>query len=245
MTDVKTDADAAKVTPAWAGAARSGEPPIHVHRGFNGSLESVWPAWSAAFDAAKRTVQARGQTPNYFFAGHSLGAALTNIAALRSLREGRIEASRTQVYTNGSPRAGDEPFRDAFFPLAARSFRMVNTSSMLTDMITRVPLKSMGFRHAGNLVLLSDGEPKIISWSDGSSRNALESAEPGRPLTPDPDDEEISGMTREQMEREFAKAAGLAPELEGTTERGLSVPGAWLHFMGTYLERSGRTVGTR
>jgi triacylglycerol lipase len=70
-----------------------------------------------------------------FLTGHSVGAALVTFASLDIMAKTPFKAPR--VYTYGSPRVGDRDFVRAYNKaLAARSFRIVNTS----DAIVSLPL---------------------------------------------------------------------------------------------------------
>lgn len=97
-----------------------------VHRGVAEALESVW-------DLLLEKVIALGPERPIFVTGHSLGAALAQLAALRLTRAGvRVAA----VYGFGSPRLGDKAFGVAYDrALKDRSFLHVNH----LDIITTVP----------------------------------------------------------------------------------------------------------
>lgn len=57
------------------------------------------------------------------------------------------------LYDFGAPRVGDRVFEHTFDQdSGARNFRFVNN----TDLVTRVPLRAMGFSHAGTLLYFTD-----------------------------------------------------------------------------------------
>src|SRR5262249_42293561 len=94
------------------------------------------------------------QDRSIWFTGHSLGAALAAVAALR------LGGSNVQgVYTFGSPRAGTEVFRSAFDNRFADScFRLEHGSDIITQLPPTIPLL-LNYRPVGTQVYISsDGE---------------------------------------------------------------------------------------
>lgn len=109
-----------------------------VHNGFKSALDSVW----AQIQSALGPAQARQQ--EIWVTGHSLGAALAQLAAVRLHEAGyRVR----NVYTFGTPRVGDQEFVDHYDrQLAGKSFPHVNVS----DVVTRVPPQLLGYRAAAH-----------------------------------------------------------------------------------------------
>jgi hypothetical protein len=101
-----------------------------VHRGFKNALEEVWTDLFVDI----QTLHDKGC--KIWFTGHSLGAALATLAADRY-------PHTTGLYTYGSPRVGDDKFKENFNVTA---FRMVNNS----DLATRVPPPGF-YEHVGEL----------------------------------------------------------------------------------------------
>lgn len=97
-----------------------------VHRGFKRALNSLWTQIATALDALDCPL---------FYTGHSLGAALATLAAVRRPPQA--------VYAFGSPRVGDRRFvaRLADVPV----FRIVHGA----DIVCTLPPEILGFRHAG------------------------------------------------------------------------------------------------
>lgn len=121
-----------------------------VHCGFKLALSHVWDELNACVAA----FQDKGQS--LWITGHSLGAALATLAAAR-WRE--ADKPVHGLYSFGAPRVGNRAFERSFDQdFGARNFRFVNNA----DLVTRVPLRAMGFSHAGTL-LYFDGKGKLQS----------------------------------------------------------------------------------
>ena len=128
-TDALVDTNFFK-TDAFGGRGR-------VHRGFNNALDSVWGQMKAAADAL-------GPDKKLFVCGHSLGAALAQLAAHRFALEGYPVAG---VYVYGSPRVGNREFTDAYNELLGDiTFLHINNK----DIVTQIPPRILGFRHLGS-----------------------------------------------------------------------------------------------
>ncbi len=110
-------------------------------RGFLKGFEAVSAKVSQAVDAL-------GKLPLYI-TGHSLGGALASVATWSLARD-----NLAACYTFGSPRVGDAEFDMATKPPV---YRVVNAS----DIIARVPLMVMGYRHVGDLRYLTVGAELI------------------------------------------------------------------------------------
>ena len=127
-----------------------------VHRGFKRALSVVWENYDLpggkVFVGMETTIKRFQKQllnthkrigPSLWFTGHSMGAALATLATADLVEDGHIVQG---LYTFGSPRVGDERFSDAFDVKFNRHYRMVNNN----DIVTRVPTRSMGYRHCGN-----------------------------------------------------------------------------------------------
>jgi predicted lipase len=118
IQDLLHDADTLPV-PAFNNAAL-------VHRGFKNALNTVWTPIEAALQSIDCPL---------FYTGHSLGAALATLAAVRH--------APTAVYTFGSPRVGDQGLCKLLERVPI--YRVVHGS----DIVTTVPPEMFGFRHVG------------------------------------------------------------------------------------------------
>jgi hypothetical protein len=109
--------------------------PVLVHQGFQRALDRVW-------DDVRRCVTDYSQShpqAEICFTGHSLGAALAELAFSR-FTDGNIS-----LYTYGCPRVGDQPFCDRVLADPRRkTIRFVNVN----DSVAHVPPESALYRHA-------------------------------------------------------------------------------------------------
>ncbi len=128
-------------TPAFGGRGR-------VHRGFQGALDSVWSQLLAGVDSL-------GPSKKLFVCGHSLGAALAELAAHRFALADYPVAG---VYVYGSPRVGNRDFMDAYNELLEeKTFLHINNQ----DIVAQIPPRILGFNHLGGSPRLFDKEHAI------------------------------------------------------------------------------------
>ena len=122
-----------------------------VHRGFKKALQDVWP------DLEDYISNLQNNNRKIWMTGHSLGAALATLAADRY---GNIQG----LYTYGSPRVGDQDFKEDF---NVNAYRFVNNS----DIVTKVPPANM-YCHVGELKyidsggIIHDNTNRWAKWSD-------------------------------------------------------------------------------
>ncbi len=130
--------------------------PALVHHGFKRALDRVWD------DVRACVTNYRQSHPQaeICFTGHSLGAALAELAFSR-FTDGNIS-----LYTYGCPRVGDQPFCNRVLADARRKMtRFVN----LNDSVAHVPLESALYRHAPQNCVRID-ENGNLGEDDGSFR---------------------------------------------------------------------------
>ncbi len=103
-----------------------------VHEGFLQTYTLVRPALLEALSRLE-------PRKKLFMVGHSLGAALATLALPDIARSTQFKSP--SIYTFGSPRVGDSQFSRTFGRMFAyRSFRIVNTSDMITSLPLPVPI---------------------------------------------------------------------------------------------------------
>lgn len=138
-TDVQTDIRAGRVT--------AGDGLGKIHSGF-------FNAYGLVSERIAKRLEDVKFMPLYI-TGHSLGGALATVA-LRYLE--KVEGLKDQIaacYTFGSPRVGNGDFeQDIRSPI----YRVVN----FTDIVTYLPLLTMGFTHVGDVRYLDRGAPLLV-----------------------------------------------------------------------------------
>jgi triacylglycerol lipase len=126
FNDIKADLNAIPVVA---------ETISRVHKGFKAEVDELWPMVLEDID------RKANDNKKLWFCGHSLGAAMATIMASRChLYEGINPVQ--ELYTYGSPRVGWPTYCDS---LGVIHHRWVNNN----DIVTRVPLWFMGYRHHG------------------------------------------------------------------------------------------------
>ena len=119
------------------------------HRGFWNSVEDVWDIVFSAY----KTANAAHKKP-LFFTGHSLGGAMATVASAKLIHLGLPFIS---TYTFGQPRVLTRDTARIFdVEGKSRFYRFHNNN----DLVTRLPSRSMGYRHVGTYLYIS--EEKMI-----------------------------------------------------------------------------------
>lgn len=106
----------------------------------------------------------RGNVKNLWFCGHSLGAAMATIMASRCELEKDMPAV-SALFTYGSPRVGNGRF---VRHLQVEHHRFVRNN----DIVTRVPLWTMGYRHDGieHYIDSDDKVRQLSRWDQAKDR---------------------------------------------------------------------------
>lgn len=133
-----------------------------VHSGFKSSLDAVW-------SRIERKINTFGDDKKIFFTGHSLGAALAQLAAYR---QASTDARRIGgVYVFGSPRVGNQDYKAAYDKrLLSKTFLHINNK----DLVPKVPPRILGYRHLGKLPRRFDLGHEISSHSEAELVGARE-----------------------------------------------------------------------
>lgn len=127
-----------------------------VHTGFYEAVKLVID------DVCAYVKEVRDNNQNLWVTGHSLGAALATLGTA-FLQDAKLHVNG--LYTFGQPRVGDDDFAAKFnIRFKSRTFRVVNNC----DIVTRVPMRSIGYSHIGTHVYLdSDNNLHLdqeLSW---------------------------------------------------------------------------------
>jgi triacylglycerol lipase len=125
-----------------------------IHQGFNAALDACWPD-------IRDTISRTGSDMRLFVVGHSLGAALATLSAVRAKLE--LGRSAEGVYTFGMPRVGTPEFARAYNQiLGERTYRLVHGE----DIVPAVPPSELDFMHVGRLLACAPGakfDPALLS----------------------------------------------------------------------------------
>lgn len=127
--DVKADCNAFTAVSETVG---------RVHRGFKKEVDDLWPRLEEALVNNDKTL---------WFCGHSLGGAMATICAGRCFLS-HIKSTPRQLFTYGSPRVGNKRYVNH---VKLEHVRWVNNN----DIVTRVPMLWMGYRHTGTQMYLN------------------------------------------------------------------------------------------
>jgi len=126
FNDIKADLQAVPVVA---------ETVSRVHQGFKAEVDDLWPM------IVEDITRTQNLDNKLWFTGHSLGAAMTTIMASRCFHDTELP-NPIETYTYGSPRVG--------WPTYVKSLGMVHHRWVNNnDIVTRVPLAIMGYRHHG------------------------------------------------------------------------------------------------
>jgi triacylglycerol lipase len=87
----------------------------------------------------KLVLDNQGNTDQFFVTGHSLGAALANLAAAQLIGNKSVTPDRLIVYTFSGPRVGNPIFADQFNKNISRAWRVFNTE----DLVPTLPLSTV------------------------------------------------------------------------------------------------------
>jgi triacylglycerol lipase len=121
-------------------------PDTDTHSGFQAALNG------AGIEIDQAIQRSREANKPLFIAGHSLGGALAALAAQFAVAKGVLPRA---VYVFGMPRAGGERFQSEYnATLGAITFRLVHA----LDIVARVPMSKIGFRHVGRVLQCEAGQ---------------------------------------------------------------------------------------
>jgi triacylglycerol lipase len=87
----------------------------------------------------KLVLDNQGNADHLFVTGHSLGAALANLAAAQLIGDKSVTADRLTLYTFSGPRVGNPIFANQFNKNISRAWRVFNTE----DLVPTLPLSTV------------------------------------------------------------------------------------------------------
>ncbi len=127
-----------------------------IHEGFRLAVAAAAPEVQQAVGLCRQSGKP------LFVTGHSLGAALAALAAQMVLAGGMPPRA---IYTFGMPRVGGARFEASYdADLGAITFRLVHG----IDLVARVPMSEIGFRHVG----------RVLQCTAGAKFNAVQPLSP-------------------------------------------------------------------
>jgi len=94
------------------------------------------------FDVIENLKKALNEFPSdtsILFTGHSLGSALTTLAAVDAKLEGILEGRNVKVYAFGSPRVGNGDFAELYNSLLPEHYRIIHYKDLSTKIPPCVP----------------------------------------------------------------------------------------------------------
>jgi triacylglycerol lipase len=122
----------------------------NVHAGFMGIYATMSPAVLPAVNNALQKLGANAKA--LYFAGHSLGAALSTLAVPDVLTNSNLDRSKTSIfhYSLASPRVGDPDFYYQYaYPLVP-TYRIIDTEDVVPDLPPSVvPIFDYIYKHVG------------------------------------------------------------------------------------------------
>ena len=121
-----------------------------VHLGF---LQSWLYLRDEVVEALKRLSKKFSDVP-ILITGHSLGGAISTLAAIDLRYNYGFQFRKWRVLTIGQPRVGNFEFAQWFYDSNIVMFRIVNQN----DLCPHLPTNYMGFHHVGNEIFIANAE---------------------------------------------------------------------------------------
>ncbi|MBB6523030.1 lipase family protein [Pseudoteredinibacter isoporae] len=166
--DMLTDARFLQKPASWMPANGENGEEYKIHTGFAESLDAIWP------QLKEKLTSVIAREYKLVFCGHSLGGALSILAAHRlTIELQNHEASPTlnisAVFTFGQPRVGNESFmEDVEKKLYGRYIRSVNNRDVIAMLPPpRLPDEhQLSYVHAGKEIYFNDNDEAVLHVSN-------------------------------------------------------------------------------
>ena len=146
---------------------------LRVHFGWQRQFRSLWKAMVKNLDLLlgnKDIPKNVDRIRRVNIVGHSLGGALATLVFIRVIERylsqsvlGATQPFSIELHTYGAPRPMNKAMKSWFVQLTkplqkVKAFRIVNDN----DPAPKVPLRSMGYCHVGEYVILTDNVPDYL-----------------------------------------------------------------------------------
>ena len=137
-------------------------------RGHRGFLKA-YMAINRQLTTLVSTLRDRDDIPDIWITGHSLGGALATVFASGLLqvmdRYPSLKGKLKGLYTFGSPRVGNEDFKEQLEDYAEKYGAVIMRFKNVSDIVTRVP--NLYFEHVGQIVWLAEeGKKSPLEMTD-------------------------------------------------------------------------------
>jgi hypothetical protein len=160
-----------------------------VHRGFLGSLDSLWPA---VRDQAKRRLTLAGPAAGLLVTGHSKGGAVAALAAMRFKAEVGLTP---RVVTFAAPKAGNTAFASAYNAAVLDHTRY----EYAEDIVPHLPPSAAFLGVLSNLSFLSRRLPDLTQF-DYARVGGLRYIRRSGEVVAGPDETFLSGRRQRLLE---------------------------------------------
>ena len=181
-----------------------------------------------------------GPNAKVMFSGHSLGGALTQLAAVRAGVEGVVKTENVSIYTIGSPRVGNQRFKDTLEGMYPRAFRIANYEEGAVDrqdLVTQVPPKKLGFHHAGQMIRLGSDKITVIDRSSKAAELSDPALDPQDPGNAELENLEGPALARRMQELMGGANVAVTSADDLANASGFQVASILAHSSGVYLDR--------
>lgn len=141
--------------------------PIKTHTGFLNQFEVIQKDLVQIVSAHKDKVD------EIWFTGHSLGGAISSIAALFCQRHLKLDSDKVLHVVFGAPKVGNDVYAEKFNKRIPHSYSFKNGN----DFLAKLPPEFFGYREAGKIVNLKSKKFPWINPKDHFIKTYLKEIE--------------------------------------------------------------------